>query len=333
VAKGAGSFYSTAYKMDHDIEQLEYLATKLDGELLGEEILKVGLPLYRRVRAKIPSLEALATTQGLYAFEPEDLELMKHWYNRALYVPTEDTIVGSLLDNEKDWSSVEKEYFKNDVCAVDDVLTPAAFDAIRELLMSSTVFYETKMPQVFGGYVGAIIEDGLHAKPLLRLARELRAALPNVLGDHSLRYLWVYKYDSNFKGIKVHADEAAVNFNLWLTPDDANLDKTNGGLVVYVVKPPETASIEDYNQRGPDFAMELLQQSDYQNVTVPYKANRAVIFDSALFHKSDSFHFKSGYQHRRINLTLLFGSMRKAPDINHILQGGGNTEKTITGDS
>ena len=32
-------------------------------------------------------------------------------------------------------------------------------------------------------------------------------------------------------GIVAHADQAKVNVNFWLTPDEANLDPTNGRLV------------------------------------------------------------------------------------------------------
>ena len=39
-------------------------------------------------------------------------------------------------------------------------------------------------------------------------------------------------------GIGVHADNAAVNLNFWVTPDDANLDPSSGGLVVYPKAPP-----------------------------------------------------------------------------------------------
>ena len=39
-----------------------------------------------------------------------------------------------------------------------------------------------------------------------------------------------YNYDDTYqKGIKLHGDEAAVNCNLWITPDDANLDEESGG--------------------------------------------------------------------------------------------------------
>lgn len=314
VAKGAGSHYSSAYKLDHDIEQLEYLSSRCD-ESLAIKLREEALPALRIVRERIPPLSTLSRTKGLYAFRPEDQALVKDWYNRAIYVPDVDFQVDL---NSRPWHTVEENYEKESVVVLDDLLSPASFEAIREILMTHTVFYETKMPEVFGGYVGAIVEDGLHAKPLLRLAEELRKKMPGVLEEHELRYLWCYKYDRQFKGIDVHADEAAVNVNIWLTPDEANLDPRTGGLVVYLVKPPESASLEEYNQRGAEFAQDLLRQSNYANVTVPYRANRAVIFDSALFHKTDSFDFKPGYANRRINLTLLFGKMKKRKSIDEL---------------
>ena len=54
-------------------------------------------------------------------------------------------------------------------------------------------------------------------------------------------------------------------------------------------------------------------------MTVPYKSNRAVLFDSALFHETDRFTFQKGYQNRRINLTILYGEMQK--DLGAISEG------------
>jgi hypothetical protein len=43
---------------------------------------------------------------------------------------------------------------------------------------------------------------------------------------------------------------------------------------------------------------------------VPHKQNRAVIFNSDLFHETDTINFKEGYENRRINVTMLFGRSR-----------------------
>lgn len=44
---------------------------------------------------------------------------------------------------------------------------------------------------------------------------------------------------------------------------------------------------------------------------IPYRANRAVIFASDLFHETDQMRFKTGYLNRRINVTMLYGHDRK----------------------
>jgi hypothetical protein len=40
---------------------------------------------------------------------------------------------------------------------------------------------------------------------------------------------------------------------------------------------------------------------------VPYRFNRAVIFDSDLFHTTPKLTFGSSYEDRRVNVTFLFG--------------------------
>ena len=41
--------------------------------------------------------------------------------------------------------------------------------------------------------------------------------------------------------------------------------------------------------------------------TIPYRCNRAAIFNSVTVHKTDDFRFETGYEQRRTNITYLFG--------------------------
>ena len=52
---------------------------------------------------------------------------------------------------------------------------------------------------------------------------------------------------------------------------------------------------------------EELKKSKGNTKLIPYNENRAVIFNSNLFHETDNYEFKEGYENRRINVTLLFG--------------------------
>mmetsp|Transcript_17085 Transcript_17085/g.25879 ORF Transcript_17085/g.25879 Transcript_17085/m.25879 type:complete len:427 (-) Transcript_17085:194-1474(-) len=326
VSRGGGPTYTTAYKLQMDLEQVEYLSG-LDS--INEETRLLFrdrvIPIYKQVLSRIPPLEELERTAGLYAFRPQDYESgIAKVYNKALHLTDFDILSNDkgekipLLSGSFNSQEIEQAYFGETkestpgVVVVDDVLSPLALQRIRQLLLESTVFYQTKMPEKFGTYAGAYIDDGLNDKILLQLAFELNQNLPRMMKGHALKYMWAYKYDSSDggSGINLHADQAAVNVNLWLTPEDANLDKESGGLVVFTAKPPADWDFAAYNTDTERVVDELLKPSNFRNVTVPYRENRAVIFDSALFHHTDNYKFKQGYKNKRINLTLLYGNMQ-----------------------
>ena len=82
-------------------------------------------------------------------------------------------------------------------------------------------------------------------------------------------------------------------------------------MVVYTTKPKASWDFKSYNTNTEFVRKELLVPSNFANITVKHQPNRCVIFDSALFHQTDKYRFKKGYENGRINLTLLFGEMRK----------------------
>ena len=58
TARGAGFTYSSAYKIEHDMEQLKHIADTLGGEQ-AKEIREEILPKYEALLAKIPPLHDL----------------------------------------------------------------------------------------------------------------------------------------------------------------------------------------------------------------------------------------------------------------------------------
>ena len=144
---------------------------------------------------------------------------------------------------------------------------------------------------------------------------EFRTVFSTICGDHGLKYIWAFKCDSSLEGIGIHADAAAVNVNFWITPDEANRNPANGGLVVWDQKPP--LDWDFLRSNGDEkAARDFLAQTGAKPVTVPYRANRAVIFDSDLFHETDRIEFQDGYLNRRINITMLYGR----PAANQVLR-------------
>jgi hypothetical protein len=322
ISLGGGTTFTSEYKLRSDHEQALYLASILaeTDPTKADFFATVVAPTYERVVQRIPPLEQLRPTMGLYQFQPADVQDgIMDIYNRALHIPpvnerredgTRIPIFSTHMHPTP--TQIQAEWIEKGIVVLDNVLSEEALQLLQEKIMwESTIWYQTKLTERFGGYTGAYIDDGLHQRILLQLSMDLRDLLPQIFDAYPLKYMWAYKYDSDYGGINLHADEAAVNVNLWLTPDDANLDPTCGGLIVYTVKPPEDWDFGRYN-RDTDLVYEtLIQPSNFANVTIPYKENRAVIFDSALFHTTDRFRFKKGYKNRRINLTLLYGDMQK----------------------
>jgi hypothetical protein len=94
--------------------------------------------------------------------------------------------------------------------------------------------------------------------------------------------------------------------NFWITPDAANLDRGSGGLVIWDKAAPLDWGFAKFNA-DEKAAYSFLEECGAKPITIPYRANRAVIFDSDLFHETDTITFREGYENRRINCTLLYG--------------------------
>jgi hypothetical protein len=188
------------------------------------------------------------------------------------------------------------------VVVVDDFLTPEALSRMRNFCLESTVWNDVHEE----GYLGAMPEGGFAPPLLAQIADELRSGYPMIFGSYPLLHHWAFKYDSTMNGIGVHADFAAVNVNFWITPDEANLDPEHGGLIIWDVAAPLDWDFMKYNAAEGEIR-NYLRETAAKSIVVPYRANRAVIFDSGLFHETDHIRFREGYENRRINVTMLYG--------------------------
>ncbi|MFM1990151.1 MAG: hypothetical protein RJA99_3108 [Pseudomonadota bacterium] len=287
----------TRVKLQHDAEQLDWLRTS---GRLGAGWDRV-IDDYRRAAAD-PALAG--DPYRLVALDPARYPLLAATYKRPLHLPELDVPAGPLLNDGLDWEAVEAGYLGTtpNLATVDGLLAPDALAAVRTWCLGATVWNEVKT-----GYLGALMHDGFAHPLLLRIAAELRERMPRVIGDRPLKTMWAFKYDGHFAGIGPHADEAAVNVNFWITPDEANLDPETGGLLVHAHEAPRDWGFRRFNA-APDEVRRLLEDSGSVATRVPYRANRALIFDSDLFHETDTFRFAPGYANRRVNITMLFGS-------------------------
>ena len=71
--------------------------------------------------------------------------------------------------------------------------------------------------------------------------------------------------------------------------------------------PPEDWAFADYNagKNVPKMKKFLSENKSVEQV-VEYKENRAIIFNSKLFHATNTFNFNDKYEDRRINITFLY---------------------------
>ncbi len=219
-----------------------------------------------------------------------------------LYLADGGRVAGGAVNPDTGGAAARWVASRPQIVVIDDILTPAAFDGLRRFCLGSTVWRRA----YDGGYLGALPEQGFACPLLAQIAGELRASYPAIFSNHPLHYLWGFKYDASLSGIELHADKAAVNVNFWLTPDEANLDPGSGGLVVWDAAAPQDWDFRRYNG-DTQACRAFLRDGNAKAVTIPYRANRAVIFDSDLFHETDVIAFRDGYLNRRINVTLLYG--------------------------
>jgi len=215
-----------------------------------------------------------------------------------------ERVASAAINRGNDTAAITAAWRQNkpQIVVIDNLLTAEALAALRRLCHGST-FWRNSFPN---GYLGAVPQDGFAAPLLAQISEELATAYAGIFAGHPLLQLWAFKYDSSLKGINLHADFAAVNVNFWITPDSANRDPDHGGLVIWDKAAPLDWDFTKYN--NDEAAMRnFLRDAGARAITVPYRANRAVIFHSDLFHETDRIQFEEGYENRRINVTFLCG--------------------------
>jgi tetratricopeptide (TPR) repeat protein len=192
---------------------------------------------------------------------------------------------------------------------IDNFLTPEALEKLRNFCAESTVW-----KRVYdAGYIGATPADGFACPLLAQIAEEIRSLYNPVLSGYPFRYLGAFKYDSELSsGTNTHADFSAVNVNLYIAPDEANLAPDCGGMVIWNLQARTEAELRYYN--GNEEALRgFIEASGASMHRIPHRANRAVIFESGLFHRTDDCSFKEGYLNKRINVSFLFGDWVDSP--------------------
>lgn len=280
-------------KLIHDAEQFRYLAERRRDRLRFEALARN----YQAVAEGVPEQAA--------PLSDEQLDALGDDYNTAIHVRSAPEIAGRAVNARPDRDALVQRFREGEAGAVwfDDLLTPEGLAALRRHLLESTIWHDFSH---IGGFVASYLEDGLACPLLLQIIDELRCALPDLLGPHPLTQAWAFKGLKAASAVAAHADDAAISINFWVTPDRANRNPDGSGLQVCRVPPPAAWQVRGYDADMAEIAA-FLDRHASESLIVPYRENRAVLFESRLFHRSGATDFMPGYENHRINLTLLFG--------------------------
>ena len=284
---------ATRSKLLHDAEQFRFLSERRRDRQRFEA-------LARNYEEAAKSVPEKATP-----LSDRQLDRLGEDYNTAINICGAPELAGPAVSDRPDRDAMMRRFKEQQAGAVwfDDLLTPPALAGLKRYLLESTIWHDFSH---IGGFVASYLEDGLACPLLLQIADEIRGTFPELLEKHPLSQAWAFKGLEAKAAIDAHADDAAISINFWVTPNEANLNPDRGGLVVCRVPPPAAWEIRDYNADKEPIAA-FLEQHANDNLIVPYRENRAVLFESRLFHRSDAPEFATGYENHRINLTLLFG--------------------------
>ncbi len=291
-------------RLRHDAEQIRYLQER--GLLRAEhaayaEALRGVEP---RALQEVEAVKRLSLGRA-------EMTALAPSFNRILHYADAPALPQGAINPKLDVAAIEARYHASrpEILSVDHLLTPEAVRTLRVFCLESTIWkkdYEN-------GYVGAMLGEGFSCPLLLQISEELRRTFPNIFGAHRLTQAWSFKHDSLLKGLNIHADAAAVNVNFWISHEEANLDPDSGGLIVWDKEAPHEWDFKAYNsQQNEPKIRAFLRESDAKDVRVAHRENRALIFNSDLFHESDRIQFKQGYENRRLNVTMLYGFRRHA---------------------
>ena len=294
---------TSAIKLRHDIEQLRHL--RAQGLLDARHDRTIA-----DYQSALMALPKPAPGETMVDIPAAFRAKLAPTYNRLLHWDEGAALAGPAISPAVDFAAVESMYRENapGIAWFDGLLTAEALAALRRFCLNSTIWNEFRYSN---GYLGAFLDRGFACPLLHQIARELAAAMPAIFAGHPIAKMWAFKYDSQPQvkgvgGIPIHADFAAVNVNFWITPDESNLDPEGGGLGVWDKEAPLDWDFAAYNKNEPAIRR-FLKESGAKMINVPHRQNRAVMFNSDLFHETGTLTFKDGYENRRINVTMLFG--------------------------
>ena len=274
----------------HEFEQLCHIDSDTD----GIRNMKISQPFFNEIK-KLYEKDSIN-------YSDNELQTISAMHNIIYNKPIK--LKENLLNPNLDVSQIENDYNSSnpEIIVIDNFLSKKFLKEINIFFRCANIF-KRPYPR---GYIGTFLNTGMSNIPMLLFSQVLKNTFKGIFHDNHLTQAWAFKYDSEQKGIGIHADDANINVNFWTTPNESNLDKNSGGMIIWKKKPDINSSFMDFNSM--DSSSKLLDEvSSVDSTKISYKENRVVIFNSKLYHATDNIKFKKGYKNRRVNVTFLYG--------------------------
>jgi tetratricopeptide (TPR) repeat protein len=294
-------------RLVQDKEQLEWL---INVGVLNSDEYETTLEGYRLLLESFPSHVSDDWTEApIFTLDPESIALISKFYRRTVCIHEAQRSIQPALNRNNDFSEIKRRYFedpKRPAVVIDNLLSSDTLNSVLNYLYRSTIWHNDA--QLGRNYIGAYRQNGLSSPLIEQIAEELKAKLSGIIQGRELIEYWAYRMVMGSSGVGAHADSTEVNVNIWLSPAPENVEK--GGLKIYNKIAPKEWGFAKYNA-DPQSIKSFL--SDAQVQCVAYRQNRAVVFNSKLFHETDGVEMHNNYESARVNLTYLFGCGRAKP--------------------
>eukprot|EP00946_MAST-07B_sp_MAST-7B-sp1_P001293 g1293.t1 len=323
-------------KVQHDLEQIKYITEKDEVERRNKHNWRLFVSSLLKLSDLLTSMVSRGSLSWEYFESQLDAKLpasernaLARGYGRIMHLAKDPVmLMPTALRDTLDGQAITTEFFESGgIAVIDDILSTEALTSLRKTAGESIIWHDARET-----YLGAYANNGLLTETAIRIAMELGRLLPRVICGRRLRQLWAYKFSSSGNrnkrlsqsGIDLHADDALVSVNIWVqggsneageneSESEDTTDKSSsggGGLLIYPEHRSDTSeTFKQYNKQ-PKRIRSKLTQAGAKARRIAHRINRAVVFDSSLYHESDAGSASSygrGVHGRRINYTFLFG--------------------------
>ena len=223
-------------KLKHDIEQINYLLKK---KIISKKFNNI-IEKYKFVYNALPKK---SNPTDIFTLSKEFTNKLGPTFNNLIYYQPPDILEKKIINDDKKIviKNSEKDF---KYMVIDDFLDKEVLDNLYSYCLTNSIWNEFDYKN---GYIGSFIENGFNAPLLFQISEEIRHHFPKIFKKYPLTKAWAFKCNNQMKGIKIHADFAAINVNFWVTPNKANLNKKTGGLLIWDKEAPKNWDFNKYN--------------------------------------------------------------------------------------